>query len=68
MAQKWLNPADESGALDCLAGRLDGTEYSASLSKIKGFLLTAPLPTRAQAQRDVGGVERGYRFRWRRAR
>ena len=30
MAQKWLNPADESGALDCLAGRLDGTEYRAA--------------------------------------
>ena len=29
MAQKWLNPADEGGALNCLAGRLDGTEYSA---------------------------------------
>ena len=28
MAQKWLNPADEGGALDCLAWRLDGSEHT----------------------------------------
>ena len=68
MAQKWLNPADESGALDCLAGRLDGTEYIASLSKIKGFIPTSFLSAKARSQRVAGGIERGYCFRWRRAR
>ena len=28
MTQKRANPADESGALDCLAGRLDASEYT----------------------------------------
>jgi len=68
MAQKWLNPADESGALDCLAGRLDGTEYIASLSEIKAFIPASLLPTKVRSQRVARGVERGYCFRWRRAR
>ena len=67
MPLKRANPAGEDG-VRCASDWRHNPDNSTALHEIKGFISTSLLSTKARSQRVAGGIDRGYRFRWRRAR
>ena len=68
MTHQHEDSAAGGGAFEYRANGLDTSKDSTTPREIKGFIPTSFLPTQARPQRVKGGIERGYRFRWRRAR